>query len=464
MSFMSRLLSRTSPSDAEQKAFIADTAVNMWQFFYGQSSSKVYSPKQLLAYNVGWVYTCNNKTAQTLATVPVKLYYRNPTGKEVKHYKTMPISTRQARMLSGIMRKDMSNTVEIEDHPVVELLHCPNDRMNWTDFSAFIQSYLGLIGNAYVLIERDKAGMPVALWPLLSENVSCVVKDNGLGYGEIVSYKYSNNLNDSGRTTEQVTIIKPEDMLHFVNYQPGNTLYGKGELEAAIACAEREFYYDQYENYINRNNARPDFLVSYKNGMTASQQKEIQRLWYKQYGTPMNAGKPMITNGDVDVKQLNFSPRDMQYQMGRTEVRREVCAVYGVPNALVDINNANLASSKSAMDHYRQYTILPKLQKYLEKLNQQLVEKYDENLFVWYDGDMVTSEDPLERANIDKIYMDLGVYGATYVRERIGIEEVQEDAERAESKPAPGQPPEKKPEAVPAEEPEAEDTEEDDKA
>jgi HK97 family phage portal protein len=165
--------------------------------------------------------------------------------------------------------------------------------------------------------------------------------------------------------------------------------------------------------------------------MTENQQKEIQRLWFKKYGTPMNAGKPMVTNGDVDVKQLNFSPRDMQYVMGRTEVRREVCAVFGVPNSLVDINDANRASAQSGLDYYKQTTVLPKLQKFLEKLNEQLVEDYDENLFVWFDGDMIISSDEKEAAEIDRIYLDEGIYGPTYVRNRLGICTEQPDALRA---------------------------------
>jgi len=419
-------------TEVESKAFIADTAVNQWQFFFGQSSNKYYSPKQLLQYNTGWVFVCNNRNAMTISTIPYKLYYRNKSGKSLKYAKGKAISNKQMKFLEKTTQKEMSgNVLEIEEHDVLELLHNPNPRMNYTDFTGMIQSYLGLIGNSYVYKQRDKTGKVIALYPLLSENVSAVVQENGFGYGDILNYKYTSTFNQSTSLEERVMNIPTEDIIHFLNYQPGNALYGKGELEAAICCAEREFYYDQTENYLNRNNARPDFLVTYKNGMTENQQKEIQRLWFKKYGTPMNAGKPMVTNGDVDVKQLNFSPRDMQYVMGRTEVRREVCAVFGVPNSLVDINDANRASAQSGLDYYKQTTVLPKLQKFLEKLNEQLVEDYDENLFVWFDGDMIISSDEKEAAEIDRIYLDEGIYGATYVRNRLGIETDQPDALRA---------------------------------
>ena len=258
---------KTFEDGVEKKAFIQSTTTNMWQFFFGQSSNKYYSPKQLLAYNTGWVNVCNSKNAQTLSTIPVKMYYRKPASKEIKLVKHLPVSMKQARFLERTVGKVMGDVVEIVEHPLLKVLCRPNNRMSWPDFAGFIQSYLGMIGNSYVVIERDKEGNCIALWPLLSENVSVVINENDIGYGDVKVYKYSNSLSQQGQSREKVTDIKPEDMIHFVNFQPGNTLYGKGELEAAICCAEREFYYDQVENYLNRNNARPDFLVAYKNGM-----------------------------------------------------------------------------------------------------------------------------------------------------------------------------------------------------
>lgn len=410
----------------EAKAFSNNN--NQFQLLLGDSSVKTYTPKELLQYNFGWVYTCNNRNATTLSTIPFKLYYKS-NGAPLKWYKHKKLDKKSIQLLEKDCKKSLANIIEIEEHPAIKLLLNPNPRMNYTDMSGLVQSYLGLIGNAYIYIERGKDGSPKALYPLLSENVTAIVEPNAIGYGEVKSYKYTF---DNVNKTRTETTIPAKDIIHFINYQPGNTLYGRGELEAGIACAEREYYYDQVENYLNKNNARPDFLVSYKAGMTENQQKEIQRMWYKKYGSAQNAGKPMITTGDVDVKQLGFSPRDMQFQMGRTELRREICAIYGVPESLVVINDANRASAESGMDFYKQITILPKLQKYFEKINEQLVREYDEDLFVWYDANMITSQDEMVAAQIDDLYLKNGVYGVTFVRDRLGIESDQSDAVRAE--------------------------------
>lgn len=118
-------------NEVDTKAFIKDTGVNQWQFFYGQSSSKYYTPKQLLAYNTGWVYTCNNRNATTLSTIPIKLYYKNKSGSEVKYFKSKSLTGKQIKYIERTTQKAISSeVVEIENHPVIDLLHCPNPRMN----------------------------------------------------------------------------------------------------------------------------------------------------------------------------------------------------------------------------------------------------------------------------------------------------------------------------------------------
>lgn len=416
--------------EVDKKAFLQETSTNAWQFFFGVSSNKQYTPKQLLQYNTGYVYSCNNKIGQTIAKVPLKLFYKGKTPKLSQH---KAISRATRKFIEVTTKQAMDDVVEITTHPALTLTERINDRMNFSDMTYLVHGYLGLIGNSYIYKERDENNTVVNLYPLQAEFVTVIMKQNPFGYGKIEKYKYCSNDTDSGVDEKNAVYFKPEDIMHIANFQPGNMLYGKGELEACLSCAERAMYYDQVENYLNRNNARPDFLVVYKNGLKEAEQKEIARMWYKKYGTPMNAGKPMITGGDVDVKQLGFSPRDMQYQLGRETTKKEICAVYGVPEALIDINESNFASAKSAMNHFMEFTIHPKLSKYLNIINQQLISEYDPNLFFWYDD--YTSIDAKEQADIDKVYIDSGVYGPTYVRNRIGIDPNQDDAERAAMKP-----------------------------
>jgi hypothetical protein len=77
-----------------------------------------------------------------------------------------------------------------------------------------------------------------------------------------------------------------------------------------------------------------------------------------------------------------------------------------------------------------EFTIKPKLTRFLEKINEQLVSTYDPNLFLWWDGEFNASQDALDNAQLDEIYIRNGVYDAAYVRSRMGIQGIAEDEEQ----------------------------------
>jgi HK97 family phage portal protein len=403
----------------EEKAFNQNTS--LWQLLMGSGSDKVYSPKELLKYNFGWVAACLNKNAQTLSSIPIRLYYKKENGQSLKASKHKILKKEIQLAVKTSSKKSFTELVEITEHQVLDLIERPNSRMNWTDFVILNETYLGLIGNSYIYMEKEGDKI-TGLYPLLSENVSIKVKENAWGYGDIQNYLYSKDGVESHS-------FPPEAIIHMLNSSPGSVLYGKGELEQCLSAAERELYYDQTENYLNRNNARPDFLVSYVNGIKENEQKELMKMWYKKFGSVQNSGKPLVASGDVKVQQLGFNPREMQYKTGRDAVRQEIASVFGVPEALLVINESNFASSKSATNHYVQFTIKPKLTRFLEKLNEQFVSVYDDRLFLWWDGEFNSSMDALETAQLDQIYLTNGVYNPDYVRSRMGIEGIVDDEE-----------------------------------
>ena len=412
----------------EKKAYIdsgISSVANLFQLYFGSDTGHVYSPKELLKYNVGWTAACLNKNAQTLSSIPLKLYYRKSNGQTLKESKNRIVTKSVQKVIRSTYRKEFDELVEITEHPVLELINHPNERMNWTDLMILSESYLGLIGNAYLYKQKNAEGVVEKIYPLLSENVSVIVNSQDFRYGNVQGYKYTNDADPSKSIT-----FTGDSIIHLLNVTPGSVLYGRGELEQCLSCAEREVYYDMVENYLNKNNARPDFLVSYTAGIKENEQKELMKMWYKKYGSPKNAGKPIIASGDVKLQQLGWNPRDMQYKSGRDAVRQEIASVFGVPEALLVINESNFASAKSAVNHYMEFTIKPKLTRFLEKINEQLVSTYDPNLFLWWDGEFNASQDALDNAQLDEIYIRNGVYDAAYVRSRMGIQGIAEDEEQ----------------------------------
>ena len=73
----------------------------------------------------------------------------------------------------------------VSDHRVYSLLHDrPNPYMDALTFLETRQAHVLTYGNGYAEIQRDGAGRPVALWPLLPDRTARKIKD-GVPYYEV---------------------------------------------------------------------------------------------------------------------------------------------------------------------------------------------------------------------------------------------------------------------------------------
>lgn len=386
---------------------------NLIQILTGNTLVNNFSSVELVKLNKGWAGICNSKNATTCSSIPIKLYYKK--SGDVDIYKTQykklnrNISQNIAKSLNiKLLRNE--EIVEIEEHPFLDLMENINSTMNYTDFMILVQEYLGIMGNSYVEIIKDKEGLPVELKVLLGEYVE--VFATGDKDGTITRYEYSPD-------SKHKVNYSSENILQFANYIPGNNLVGKGELENCINAVTRYNYYDAYESYYNANYGHPDLVVSYKNKINEKDLKELYKQWSKRFTGVQNAGKPMISSGDMEIKELNTKIRDMNFEVGRKWCVKEIAAAFGVPLAFIELDSVNYASSNSAMNYYYRNTIYPKMSCFCEKLNEKLIPMYNqENLFCWFYEAQV--EDPKDKyINVSNALKD-GIISREEAREALG--------------------------------------------
>ena len=410
MPFLSNLFSKAG------RVVVNNQPSNFFQVMSGESPLRSYSPVDLVALNNGYVGICNTRNAMTTASIPLKLYYKKSAGKVIERTSIKSLKrNEQKRIAKGlnITLKQAEEIVEIEEHPYLDLMSQVNPSWNGFDLTQQIQSYLGLIGNAYVeIISVDSK--PVELHPLLSEYVTCFAT-NGRD-GKITKYEYALP------NTEKVS-YKPEQILHFINYQPGSNIVGKGELEMCVTAAELFNYYLAYESYLNKNYGKPDFAIAYKNALNERDLKEITKLWFKKFSGVQNSGKPVVTSGEFDVKNLGFSPREMQFGAGKSFCQKEIANAFGIPEAFLELNSSNLASSLTAESMYYKYTIYPKMVKYVERLNERLLPLFDTSLYTWFEESQF--DDPNKATNVREAFA-AGIITLDEAREQMGYEPIVE--------------------------------------
>jgi HK97 family phage portal protein len=400
-----------SINDLNIKQFNSSTAYDSYiSYVQGKNVDSITSNTGLVELgNQSWQAICNRRNSQTMAGIELKLYYKNKTNKKLLTSKSI---TKQTKEHLKLTKKEYNDVEEIIEHPVLDILNGKD--YNYSELVEMIALYLGSLGAAYVRIIREGKKV-ISLEPLLSEYITPIVQGYGTltpNEGKIIAYKYQTNYKN-----EQ---YPAEDILEFLNYNPGNKILGVADLQLCLDAALRNKYYDQFEKYLAVNKGRPDFLITPKKDI----KKEEAKTWYKQFINNMrgvqNEGKPLFLNGEYKIDILNFKPNELNFIQGRKEAKETICAAYGVPLSMITNDNINRATSFAGLESYCRFTIYPKLSKIIEVLNTQLVTTFDPNLYLWYDEmQLVDSELIAERVMKQ---VQAGIITIDEAREKLGYE------------------------------------------
>ncbi len=119
-----------------------------------------------------------------------------------------------------------------------------------------------------------------------------------------------------------------------------------------------------YETNLMVNRAHPDQVVVYPPDAgqpSTDEMKRVRSEWRKQYGGVRNAGRMGFLFGGAEIKNVSFSPKEMNYLGGRKWSKEEIFTGFGVPLSFTDISSVSRANADSANVEYQRRTIKPKL-------------------------------------------------------------------------------------------------------
>jgi len=321
-----------------------------------------------------WIYAAASINAYGVSSVPLRLYVRS--GQANKLFRTVKVSRDRKGYLIGNGQRTPSRTVmskmhdfgaEFEEvteaHPVLDLLRKVNPQMNGFDLAATRTLWQELTGNAYLHVIKNQLGVPSELWPMPPQWVEIVPSETQF----IAEYKY-------GKDSNTKVSIPPDEVLHFKRPNPESLFYGMGKVEAAWGVADLNDANHEMDIAMARNRARPDYLATIQN-TDASEDAiaEFERAVNEKLRGPEKQGGFIALTGQVDLKPMQFAPKDLA---GRDEIVEEIAAVFGVPVSMLKANDPNLASATTGFAQWRESTILPLLRLDEETLNQKLLPMF----------------------------------------------------------------------------------------
>ncbi|MBD3746714.1 MAG: phage portal protein [Sphingopyxis terrae] len=243
-----------------------------------------------------------------------------------------PVQWAQRALPEGqlkVQRRKKGDVDDLPDHPMLALIQTPNpyygDIVLWW---GFVLSML-IDGNAYWMIVRNSFGRPAELWYIPHWMLEPKWPADGSEF--ISHYRYT-----PGGGAGQMDIA-PEDVIHFRHgINPRNMRKGLSPIDPAL----REIFSDlEISNFVAallKNMGVPGMVIAPKGGtMPTPADVEATKSYVQAQFSGDGRGRPLVLGAPTEVSQFGFNPSQMSVNDGRDVAEERVCALIGIPAAVV---------------------------------------------------------------------------------------------------------------------------------
>jgi len=361
-----------------------------------QPRKEEITPQMMIDANVSWVNICVDRLSSRTSAVPLRLYATRAIGEpQFRNY------SRQCRPISKNARKALiercENTlpsvkvarlkqaqevVEIVTHPFLNLLDRMNDIRTKHEVFKETQQFIDLTGNGYWQLDFDVSGLPSAIWLMPSQNVRILESRSQF----IAGYSFGPNPS----SLAQSQFLPYENVVHFRRPNPADPYYGMGCLQAAFKAFDLSEAAKDYNIALNRNMGVPSIIATFKDiTSTDGNINKFKRLFQKQLVGVEKSGGVFVTTGDMDIKVVGETMREMAYLDGKKWSRKEIIAAFSVGEALLEVDNVNRANAEAASVTFEKEAILPRLMLKEAVMNKRIIPYYGEDrIFCAYDNNI----------------------------------------------------------------------------
>lgn len=284
-----------------------------------------------------WVYACIRRIATNIAGLPLKLY----TG-------------------------DIDEPEQITSGPLYDVFQRPNN--NWTRFHWLeaMVSYPQISGNSVVIMDRVRETQEPKAFHVFPRDRFEPILDNG----ELLGLKFR-------KQDSTYMNLTPEQFLIVRLFNPGNSFWGMGPLQAAMESVQQDHLASQFNRAFFENGANPGGAVIFKEGLSEPERTRYEEMLASKHSGADKAFKTFILEAEVDYKQYTIKHTDMCFQDQKKWNRDELCAVFGVPKAELSVyEDINYATARSADKSFWQKTLIPIVRQIEATFDAQFFQHY----------------------------------------------------------------------------------------
>ena len=335
---------------------ISLTTGTFWEEWFGTSSSgKVVTADKAIQLSAVWA--CVRLLSESISTLPLKIYVRQPDG------------SRKAAT----------------DHPAYSILcRRPNSEMTPSRFMLMVVASICLRGNAFIE-KKFIANRLVSLVPLLPQNM--VVKRLVTG---ALEYKYTENGNERVIPVKNIMHIRGFGLDGVCGMMPMKT--GRDVIGSAMAVEESAAK-------IFEQGLQSSGFLSAENALTDDQRERL-RGYMASFTGSKNAGKIMVLEGGLKYQGVTMNPEDAQMLESRAFSIEEICRWFRVPPFMVGhtTKQSSWASSLEGMNlQFLTHTLRPLLVNIEQEIGRCLLDS-DDDVFAEFSVEGLLRADSAGRA------------------------------------------------------------------
>jgi HK97 family phage portal protein len=317
-------------------------------------------------------YTCATLNAAVCAAHAPKLYVRTRQGEKKARCGTRPLPTSHPLVIET---KGLMQVEEVTEHPLLELFQQVNPFLNHHDLWELTTLYQEVDGNCYWLMEEHGVlGIPSNIWPLPAHQMR-TYREPG-----------SPNLLDGYVQTAAGRRItyRPDEIIHFKYPDPADPyLRGLSPLRAGFEDVSLAGQYRAMKRAVVDNHALPGVIISPDEVIGVEERDRIEAQWNQKFRRGGN-GKALVAESGLAVDVIQGQYADVAALAAEGATTQDIYNLFGVPVAFgtTETNKANLQAS--IIKHAR-FAATPRVRRRDEKLNEQLIPRYDPTgrLFLW---------------------------------------------------------------------------------
>lgn len=330
---------------------------------------------------VGWLFGANNLISESVADVKWHMYEKN-----------------------GNQLGD-----EVDSHPLLDMWAYVNPFQTKYEFIQLTQLYLGLVGEAFWVLNFNRLGVPAEMWLAPPQYMYIIPSPQTY----ISHYEYRRDIG--------LLRLEVPEVIHIMSPNPANTYRGLGAAKSIAVDLDSERYATRYQQRLFYNDATPGLIIEYPEIPEKSERDKIRQEWDEIHRGWRNARKTGFLWGGAKANAIALTNRDMEFWRLRKINRETIIGAYRLPTSMMGLEGPGSRARVEADEYiFAKYTVKPALTRIQEAINEQLVPLYDDG---WHFG----FEDPVPEnreaivAEVKELY-PIGVLTREESRVKLGYD------------------------------------------